>query len=196
VTEGDDRIRAAALKAIDAAGAEVVVLPSASLADVRAQVADFTLLANHSFVRGVDAFLAGTRLQVRTLADVIAFNNEDPATRVPFGQDLLVRAQETSTSEAEYQAVQTRAQAGAREKIDRMLEENDLDLLFTIGPAFFIPYCAAGYPALVVPAGQRPSGEPVGVTFVGRAGDEPLLIRAAFAFEQATRARRAPELQP
>jgi amidase len=64
----------------------------------------------------------------------------------------------------------------------------------TIGPAFFIPYSAAGYPALVVPVGQRPSGEPVGVTFVGRADAEALLIRAAFAFEQVTRARRAPEL--
>ena len=76
------------------------------------------------------------------------------------------------------------------------LEKNDLDLLLTIGPAFYIPYCDAGYPALVVPAGQRPSGEPVGLTFIGRAGSERLLIRAAFAFEQATRARRAPRLRP
>ncbi|MBW2422433.1 MAG: amidase [Deltaproteobacteria bacterium] len=196
VTEGDDPLLAAAVEAIDAAGAEVVVLPPGSLADVRTQVTDFRALADHSFVRGVDAFLAGTRSKVRTLADVIAFNNEDPATRVPFGQDLLVRSQESSMSEAEYRATQTRAQARAREKIDGMLEENDLDLLLAIGSAFYVPYCDAGYPALVVPAGQRASGEPVGVTFVGRANAEALLIRAAFAFEQATRARRAPKLEP
>ena len=92
--------------------------------------------------------------------------------------------------------VSARAPARARERIDGVLEEHDLALLRPIGPAFYIPYCDAGYPALVVPAGQRPSGEPVGVTFVGRAGAESLLIRAAFAFEQATRARRAPTLQP
>jgi amidase len=194
LAEGDDAFRAVAMKAIEAAGAEVVVLPPGSLADVGTQVADFFVLANHSFVRGVDAFLAGTRSPVRTLADVIAFNDEDPATRVPFGQDRLVDSQESSTSEAEYTATQTRARERARESIDGLLEENDLDLLLTIGPAFFIPYSAAGYPALVVPVGQRPSGEPVGVTFVGRADSEALLIRAAFAFEQVTRARRAPEL--
>jgi amidase len=77
-----------------------------------------------------------------------------------------------------------------------MLEEHGVDPLLTIGPAFYILYCDASHPALVVPAGQRPSGEPVGVTLVGRAGAEPLLIRAAFAFEQATRARRAPKLEP
>jgi amidase len=33
---------------------------------------------------------------------------------------------------------------------------------------------------------------PVGITFMGRAWSEPTLIRLAYAFEQATRARRAP----
>ena len=100
------------------------------------------------------------------------------------------------TSGAEYNATKTRARVRARETIDSMLADNELDLLMTVGPAFYLPFCAAGYPALVVPAGQRPSGEPVGITFVGRADAEPLLIRAAFAFEQTTLARRTPELRP
>jgi amidase len=194
VTPGDDGLLLAATRAIERAGAEVVTLPEGSLVDVRSQVADFTALANHDFVQGVDAFLAETASPMQTLADVIAFNAEAPAERVPFGQDLLVRAQESSSSEAEYTATKTRAQTRARETIDAMLAQNNLDLLLAIGPPFYLPFCAAGYPALVVPAGQRPSGEPVGVTFVGPANAEPLLIRAGFAFEQATRARRAPTL--
>ena len=77
---------------------------------------------------------------------------------------------------------------------ETQLAEGDLHLLVAIGPAFNIPFCAAGYPALNVPAGQRPSGEPVGLTFVGRFGDEALLIRAAFGFEQSTQYRVEPRL--
>jgi amidase len=196
VSEGDNVLLSEVILAIEGAGAEVVTLPPGTLVDVRTEVDDFFALANHEFVRGVDAFLAGTRSRVRTLAEVIAFNEADPATRAPFGQDLLVGSQESAASEAEHTTRRERAQGQAREKIDGMLAGEDLDLLLAIGPPFYIPFCVAGYPALVVPGGRRDSGEPVGVTFVGRAGAEPLLIRAGYAFEQATNARRAPELEP
>ncbi|PAF20025.1 hypothetical protein CHH61_23235, partial [Shouchella clausii] len=52
----------------------------------------------------------------------------------------------------------------------------------------------AGYPSITVPAGYTPEGEPVGITFTGLAYSEPLLIKLAYAFEQATRHRKAPEL--
>jgi amidase len=44
-----------------------------------------------------------------------------------------------------------------------------------------------------VPAGFV-NGLPVGITFMGRAWSEPILIRLAYAFEQKTLARRAPKL--
>jgi amidase len=49
----------------------------------------------------------------------------------------------------------------------------------------------AGYPNINVPAGFV-FGMPVGVSFFGRAWSEPTLIKVAYAFEQATRARKAP----
>jgi amidase len=54
------------------------------------------------------------------------------------------------------------------------------------------PAALAGYPAITVPAGDA-FGLPIGLTFMGRAYSEPTLIRLAFAFEQATHARRPPE---
>jgi amidase len=53
----------------------------------------------------------------------------------------------------------------------------------------------AGYPNITVPAGFI-SGLPVGISFFGRAWSEPVLIRLAFAFEQATKVRKAPRFVP
>jgi amidase len=50
----------------------------------------------------------------------------------------------------------------------------------------------AGYPLVSVPAGHV-MGLPVGITFMGRAWSEPTLIKLAYAFEQATKARRLPQ---
>ena len=50
----------------------------------------------------------------------------------------------------------------------------------------------AGYPLISVPAGQA-TGLPVGITFMGRAWSEPTLIKLAYSFEQATKARRPPQ---
>ena len=63
--------------------------------------------------------------------------------------------------------------------------------------------CAAvaGYPLVTVPAGFVTVGEggdagvdlPIGLTFMGRAWSEPVLIRLAYAFERITQARRPPQ---
>jgi len=75
-----------------------------------------------------------------------------------------------------------------------MLAEQHLDMLVGIGTPFYVNYPLAGYPAVSVPSGYRVSGEPVGLTFIGALLEERKLIRAAFAFEQKVRARRAPQL--
>src|SRR5258707_54581 len=53
----------------------------------------------------------------------------------------------------------------------------------------------SGYPHITVPAGFH-FGLPLGVSFYGRAWSEPVLLRVAYAFEQATKARRAPNFTP
>jgi len=191
-----DEMLDGALDVLEQCGAQLVELPPVSLLYLKADWDDFVLLANHDFRRGVDAFLEAAKAPVRSLAQLIAFNAEDPETRAPFGQDLLIGAQESRTTDAEYRERRTQSAARARQRIDGMLADQDLELLVAIGMPFYVNYPAAGYPAVSVPFGYRASGEPVGLAFIGGFLEERTLIRAAFAFEQRVRARRAPELAP
>jgi amidase len=192
--DADDEMLDGALAVLEQCGAQLVELPPVSLLSLKADRDDFFVLANHDFPRGVGAFLEATKAPVRSLAQVIGFNAEDPETRAPFGQDLLTGAQESRTTDAEYQEVRMQSAARARQRIDGMLVGHDLDLLVGTGMPFYVNYAAAGYPAVSVPAGYRPSGEPVGLALIGGFHEERRLIRAAFAFEQRARARRAPDL--
>ena len=164
----------------------------------------------HEFKAGVNAYLAGVSgAPVKTLSDVIAFNRRDPAANLPFtGQELLERADATGGLDTpEYlEARETCARLG-RGGLDAVFAAHRLDALVapTTTPAWPIDVvngdparesaaksaAMAGYPLVSVPAGMV-QGLPVGLTFMGPAWSEPMLIGLAFAFEQATRARVAP----
>jgi amidase len=158
------------------------------------------------------AYLAtrGPQFPHQSLADLIRFNEEHREREMPwFGQELFLRAEKKGPLSApEYTAALAKCRSLAREQgLDRVLEDQKLDALIapTGGPAWVTDLvngdhfgggsstlsAVAGYPAITVPAGDI-HGLPVGITFMGRAWSEATLVRLAFAFETATRARRAP----
>jgi amidase len=124
-----------------------------------------------------------------------------------FGQELLQQAQAKGslTEPAYFKALDTCAQA--RRDITGLLEQHRLQALVgpTGGPAWLIdhvngdssslsfssPAAVAGCPHLTVPAGFA-FGLPLGLSFVGGPWQEGILLKLAYAFEQATLARRAP----
>jgi amidase len=164
----------------------------------------------------LNAYLAalGPGAPVKTLADVIAFDQQNRAREMPFfGQDLFEQAQAKGRLAAPaYRAALARCRRWSRALgIDAVLARRRLDAIVcpTQGPAWLIdhvngdafagncttPAAVAGYPHVTVPMGAV-SGLPVGLSFFGRAWSEGTLIRAAFAYEQATRLRRTPQLLP
>jgi amidase len=73
------------------------------------------------------------------------------------------------------------------------MDQLKLDAIVAPDPGGGSPAARAGYPIISVPAGFRTSGMPVNLLFVGRAFSEPTLLKLAYAFEQATNARRPPQ---
>jgi amidase len=153
----------------------------------------------------------GPNSPVRTLEDVIAFNERNKEKELPyFGQEIFLRAQEKGplTDRAYLDAVEKCRRLSRMEGIDAVMEGNQLDAIVAPsgGPAGrtdFVygdrdaggsstPAAVAGYPSITVPAGAV-FGLPVGISFFSRAFSEPTLLKLAYAFEQATHARKPPQ---
>ena len=159
----------------------------------------------------LNAYLAARPdAQVKSLADVIAFNEKNKDKEMPyFGQDLFLKAQEKGPlTDKEYVAALAANRTLSREQgIDGVMDKNHLDALVapTGGPAWLTDLAngdhavggssnaaaVAGYPNINVPAGFV-FGLPVGISFFGRAWSEPVLLKIAYGFEQTTKARKAP----
>jgi amidase len=161
----------------------------------------------------LNAYLArlGANAPVRTLKDIIEFNERNRQKEMPyFGQDLFLKAEEKGplTEKAYLDALEKNHQLARKDGIDATMDKYRLDAIVapTGGPAWLTDLvngdhvgggssnaaAVAGYPNINVTAGFM-SGLPVGISFFGRAWSEPTLIRLAFAFEEATKVRQAPK---
>lgn len=173
--------------------------------------AESTVL-HYEFKHGVNAYLATRKgLQVHSLADLIAFDDAHAAEEMPwFGQETFAAAEASGplTDKVYQDALAKLRQTAGPEGIDAAMDAQHLDALLAPaqGPAWRIdlvngdpdspsaygPAAVAGYPSITVPAGFV-HGLPVGMLFFGRKWSEPTLIGIAYAYEQATHARRNPE---
>jgi amidase len=142
---------------------------------------------------------------MRTLADIIAFNDAHAEHALRFGQDLFLAAQATrgDLSEPEYHSARAMDLKSSRDLgLDAYMDQHRLDAVLFPGTAGAAIAARAGYPSVQVPAGliagvgrQAATPDyPFGATFTGRAWSEPILLRIAYAYEQASRARRPPPL--
>lgn len=203
-----------AIAAMRAEGAEIV--DPADPGSIREMGEPEWEVLLYEFKAGLNAYLArlGPGAPVRTLAEIIAFNERNAEREMPwFGQEIFLAAEEKGplTDRAYLDALATARRLSRDEGIDVVMDRHRLDAIVapTGGPAWVTdpvngdhfsgsssePAAIAGYPNVTVPAGSV-AGLPVGISFFGRAWSEPVLLRIAFAFEQATSHRAPPRFLP
>jgi amidase len=174
------------------------------------------VVLTYEFKADLDAYLAslGPDAPVKSLADVIAFNQQHADRELAlFGQETMVRSQARGPlTSPEYLEARERCVRYARTLgIDQVVRQHRLDAIVCPTatpprPIDFVngdgggadcttPAAVAGYPHVTVPLGYV-LGVPVGLSFFGRAWTEAALIKAAYAYEQASRVRRPPRLLP
>ena len=170
----------------------------------------------YEFKADLNAYLAslGPRAPVRSLKEIIEFNEKHRDKEMPhFGQDLFIKADAKGplTERAYRKALAKNHRLTRTLGIDAVMLKHRLDAMIapTGGPpwmtdlingdhyggGFSSAAAVAGYPHITVPAGYV-HGLPVGISFFGRAWSEPVLIKLAHAFEQATKHRRPPQFLP
>jgi amidase len=174
--------------------------------------AEFQVLM-FEFKDGLNAYLRSSpaAIPVRSLADVIAFNNAYAAQEMPlFGQELFLQAEATKgLKDPAYIKARAKSLRVAKNGLDGMLRIHKLDALVgpTMPPSWKIDAvngdqlagsgagnlaAVAGYPHLTVPMGMI-KGLPVGLSFIGPKWSEALLLSLGYAYEQARAPMPAPQ---
>ncbi|MGE5091460.1 MAG: amidase [Bacillota bacterium] len=210
-----DKLMEEAVAAMKSAGA-VIVDPADLATTGKYDDSEFEVLL-YEFKADLNAYLAGLgpTSPVKTLADVIAFNEKNADRELQyFGQEIMLMAEKKGplTTPAYRKALARNRRLAGTLGIDALVQRHHLDAIVApsnappwlldlvtgdhgAGGSSTSPAAVAGYPSITVPAGYS-FGLPVGISFFGPAWTEPTLIRVAYAFEQATRLRRPPRFLP
>ena len=169
------------------------------------------LILQYEFKDGVNKYLAASDAPMKTLADVIAFNKQNERRAMPyFKQETLEHSEAKGGLDTPEYTEGLKKLLTARTIIDDVFRQNGLDAIAapTSGPACLIdliagdyrtgssfsgPAAMAGYPHITVPMGFV-LGLPVGLSLMGTRYSEVQLIRMAYAYEQASHKRSAPEM--
>lgn len=208
-----DAVMEEQIKVLKAQGAEIVdiKLEMPGAGEAAGQVLSF------EFKDGVNKYLAQRGGPMKTLEDLIAFNDKNAGTEMKyFKQEIFLSSQEKEPlTSRQYRLALMQAKTISQEAIDRVMDKNKLDAIMgpSNGAAWPIdlvngdggsrnsyvstssPAAIAGYPNITVPCGFL-TELPLGISFWGRAFSEPVLIEIAYAYEQATKARRKPKFIP
>ena len=206
-----DAIIEKSIAALKAAGAEVVDIKIDTYGKWDAPELEVLL---YEFKDGLNAYLKAAGATSSSLEALIAWDKEHVRQAMPlFGQEIFEQAQAKGalTDAAYLKARDDARRLAGKEGLLTALDKNNLDALIApsmspawptdpvlgdhfIGAGYGIA-AVAGTPSITVPAGDV-QGLPVGMVFMGRPWSEPELLGFAYAFEQATRARKPPEFKP
>jgi amidase len=143
-----------------------------------------------------------TNTTIKTIADIVAFNEANADKALRFGQDLFLAANDTQgdLSELEYKSARAMDLLAAKTRgMDAYMNRHNLDAVLFPGSVGAMIAAKAGYPSVMVPGGfisgvdgKDTPDYPLCITFAGDAWSEHKLLRLAYAYEQASNKRKPP----
>jgi amidase len=201
---------AQAMRLLESAGAKLVDPVHAALPPATGDAELRVLLAE--FRDDVAAYLATVETGPRTLDALIEYNAANAAAVMPyFGQDLLIAARASGGTDGAAYAAALQTAADARNTLAALFAEHDLDALVAPsgGRAWRIDYAkgdeltaasssiaaVTGYPSVTVPV-MLADSLPLGVSLIGKPGDESLLLTLGEAIEHGRGPFPAPRFLP
>ena len=204
-----DKVMYEAVEYLKSQGAEIIEIDEITKSNVGSFSFEIML---YEYKDGLNNYFnsLGADAPIKNVKELIAFNLSDSLELEHYNQKYLEMAEEKGdlTSEEYKEALANMLKGSREEGIDKVMDENNLDAIIapTGGPAwktdrvngdsFHVgsssPAARAGYPNITVPMGLI-GGLPVGISFFGRAWSEPLLLEIAYAYEQGTKHRKAPQ---
>lgn len=186
-------------------GTTMNVLNTNPLSPRRGQLGTPPIVFIYEFKRDLNLYLRDWAIgsKMKTLSDIVAWNTTHAKKALRFGQDLALAAEATrgDLSELEYTSARAMDLLATKTRgLDPYFKRHRLDAVIFPGAAGSAIAAKPGYPSVQVPAGFTSGVEgtatpayPLGLTFAGPAWSEARLLRFAYAYEQATRARRLPQ---
>jgi len=198
-------------------GAKIIEIQDFKFSDDDIWTHTFNLL-KYEFKFGINKYLSelpnDSKVKVKTLADIIEFNQKHEREISLFDQDILEASNElTDLKHEDYLLARTAIEKNIKQGLHALFIQNDVDILVApSGPlpgqidpvhgdlwpewvgAGYLP-AIAGYPHLSVPMGVI-DGLPIGLSFYGMKNNDAQVLSVGYAYEQATQRRIKPQYIP
>ncbi len=168
------------------------------------------IFLQYQFKEGLNRYLTINPGPMKSLKDIIDYNNHHIDSTMPyFGQEILSASEALGTLKDQAYLDALKSILSSKDILMNLKKENGLDAFcgvtnglaccidlvngdYDTGFSLSTPAAIAGFPHITVPMGQVDE-LPIGLSFFAGAFEEPLIIGMAYAYEQATQHRKAPK---
>ena len=136
---------------------------------------------------------ASDNIDMKSMADLVAFNRGDSAIAMPYGQGLFEGIIAEKVEGDSLVALRKQIRENGIKYFQAPMDDNQLDAVLSINN-YSAAFAAAGHhPCLTIPMGYGASGEPKNLTFIARPFEEDKLLKMGYAYEKATGHRKMPK---
>jgi len=187
----EDSLYVNAISVLKQQGVEII-----EIEEEKIELPNFLRLLNLDMKKDLPVYLStygNSSLKIKSIQDVIQFNKTDSINIMPYGQKLFEGIVADSSTDAEFETIKRILKANGRLYFDTPMLAHNLDGVLSINNYHAGFAAVAEYPALTVPMGYKVNGVPKGLTFITKPLEESLLLKWAYAYEQASKMRIAPK---